>query len=430
MTEAVAALLLVALALNPSLALAALLAVADALPPSLVAAALLVVEDALHLNLALALHPDPDPPLARERSVIPLIVKTAVTEEETSLNQDLDLALLPSLLVPLNPLLDLLLNLPLVVREVLLEKIKLYVQETNLKPPKQYLHKNLFPSLLFVQHQKKTLKIKTRPFFSWTNVFQLLETTVKSKTSLDLHVFCTTDRLRCSYPFQSLKLIAKTTTAAGNNAIKSSPLATQDAVSAVESVLKRIDTSAIDFTVKRKASGIPSAGLGAYLHGSTQKKGSIVCFYPGTLYMPSEPILFVSISNQYILKCVDGIYVDGKPRGLSKRVYKSLFRRENWPGAIQISDWTWMNEDDTKLSNPLAIGQYANNSTSTHKANVCYQEIDLPTTFPHKLRRLVPNMYWDAYHNPLSGDMRVVALVALRDIRDGEELFSTYMDIV
>lgn len=90
-------------------------------------------------------------------------------------------------------------------------------------------------------------------------------------------------------------------------------------------------------------------GLGVYLHGSTQKKGSIVCFYPGTLYMPSEPILFVSIANQYILKCVDGIYVDGKPKGLSKRVYRSLYRRENWPGAIQISDWTWMSEDDGEL---------------------------------------------------------------------------------
>ncbi|KAL9544163.1 hypothetical protein PS6_008895 [Mucor atramentarius] len=173
-----------------------------------------------------------------------------------------------------------------------------------------------------------------------------------------------------------------------------------------------------------------SKGTGAYLYGSTQKKGSIVCFYPGTLYMPSEPILFVSIANQYILKCVDGIFVDGKPEGLSKRVYKSLYRRENWPGAIQISDWTWMSKEDSKLSNPLALGQYVNNGTSTHEANVCYQEIDLPATFPHKLRRLIPNMYWDAYQNPLSNQMRIVALVALRDIQDGEELFSTYMDVV
>lgn len=117
MKEAVVALLPVALALNPSLALVVLLAAADALLLSLAAVALLVVEDVLPLSLALALPPDLDLLHARERSVILLIVKIAAIEEETSLNQDPDLALLPSQLVPPNPLLDLLLNLPLVVRE-------------------------------------------------------------------------------------------------------------------------------------------------------------------------------------------------------------------------------------------------------------------------------------------------------------------------
>lgn len=61
---------------------------------------------------------------------------------------------------------------------------------------------------------------------------------------------------------------------------------------------------------------------------------------------------------------------------------------------------------------------------------VCYQEVDLPVTFPNHLRKYIPNMYWDTHINPLSNPMRVVALVALRDIQDGEELFSTYMDLV
>lgn len=116
--EAIVVLLLVALVPNPSLALVALLVVVDALLPHLVAVALLVVEDVLPLNLALVLLPDLDLLLVRERSVIPLIAKIAVIEEELNLNLDPDLALLPSLLVlPLNPLLDLLLNPPLVVRE-------------------------------------------------------------------------------------------------------------------------------------------------------------------------------------------------------------------------------------------------------------------------------------------------------------------------
>ncbi|CEP19361.1 hypothetical protein [Parasitella parasitica] len=199
-----------------------------------------------------------------------------------------------------------------------------------------------------------------------------------------------------SYPFQSLKLFAKTTAIAPVNHTFT-PLATKDAVPEVESVLTLIEKSALDFTVKRRTSRIPNAGTGVFLYGTTQ----------------------------------NGIYVDGKPKGLSKIIYKSLYKRENWPGAIQISDWTWMSDNDMELSNPLALGQYVNNGTTVHAANVCYQEIDLPVTFPHTLRRFIPNMYWNASLDPLSNQpMRLVALVALRDIQPGEELFSTYMDIV
>ena len=80
--------------------------------------------------------------------------------------------------------------------------------------------------------------------------------------------------------------------------------------------------------------------------GQDQKPGQVVCFYPGTIYMPAEPILFVSLANQYILKCVDGLYVDGKANGLSGQVYQSLYKRENWPGAVQISDMTWMKQKE------------------------------------------------------------------------------------
>lgn len=90
-------------------------------------------------------------------------------------------------------------------------------------------------------------------------------------------------------------------------------------------------------------------GYGVYLNGKSQKKGQILCFYPGTIYLPFDPIFFTSIANQYIIKCVDGLYVDGKSIGLSGKVYKSIYRRENWPGAIQISDWSWMNRDKEQL---------------------------------------------------------------------------------
>lgn len=61
---------------------------------------------------------------------------------------------------------------------------------------------------------------------------------------------------------------------------------------------------------------------------------------------------------------------------------------------------------------------------------VCYQEIDLPIQFPSELRKYIPNMYWNTIIDPMSYPMRVVALVTLGDVEPGEELFSTYMDLV
>ncbi|KAI7879555.1 uncharacterized protein EV154DRAFT_524483 [Mucor mucedo] len=236
--------------------------------------------------------------------------------------------------------------------------------------------------------------------------------------------------LKRLYPWQSLKLNWKMNKAQVSPTNVTSPLLPQVATAkAVQRLLTCIDKRSLNFTVIKRVSSIPHAGNGVYFQGQKQRKGTIICFYPGTIYMPAEPILFVSLGNQYILKCVDGLYVDGKPTGLSGKVYRSLYKRENWPGAIQISDWTWLNTDN--LANPLAVGQFVNNATVDYKANVCYQEIDLPIDFPHALRRLIPNMYWDTFQNPLTtSPMRVVALVAMDDIEDGDELFATYMDIV
>ncbi|KAI9469953.1 MAG: hypothetical protein EXX96DRAFT_588164 [Benjaminiella poitrasii] len=233
-----------------------------------------------------------------------------------------------------------------------------------------------------------------------------------------------------SYPFQALKLRVKSL---NYKQVVVSPIVNRVEkvdYQTVENTLKRINEAQLDFTVFKKTSSIPNAGLGVYLSGQDQRKGTIVSFYPGLIYMPYEPILLASIANQYILKCVDGVFVDGKPTGLSRRIYQSIYKRENWPGAIQISDETWLNDNTL---NPLAIGQYVNNgmSSAPFEPNVCYQEVDLPVQFPNHLRRYIPNMYWNTQTDPLSNHaMRVVVLVALRDIKVGEELFSTYMDIV
>jgi hypothetical protein len=156
---------------------------------------------------------------------------------------------------------------------------------------------------------------------------------------------------------QSLKLLTraifkdkKTTTAINNSHhLPDILLSKKKSTEAVQEVLQKVDDSRLDFSLHRDISRISNAGLGVYLNGATQKPGSIVSFYPGSVYLPSDPIFFASLSNEYILKCYDGICVDGKSTGLSGRIYQSIYNRENWPGAIQISDNTWTSTQDKAL---------------------------------------------------------------------------------
>ena len=48
----------------------------------------------------------------------------------------------------------------------------------------------------------------------------------------------------------------------------------------------------------------------------------ISCSLPGTIYWPYEPILFQSIGNPFIFRCIDGILIDGNDKGLSKIIYR------------------------------------------------------------------------------------------------------------
>lgn len=89
-----------------------------------------------------------------------------------------------------------------------------------------------------------------------------------------------------------------------------------------------------------------------------------------------------------------------------------------------MSDSTWLTSE---IQNPLAIGQYVNNCSNDRPANVCYQEFDVPAVFPIELKQYLPNI---AYSNDKQSTLRCVILVALRDIKQGEELFSNYYTIV
>ncbi|XP_028328936.1 SET domain-containing protein 9 isoform X2 [Gouania willdenowi] len=160
----------------------------------------------------------------------------------------------------------------------------------------------------------------------------------------------------------------------------------------------------LGFNIHRRPSSVPGAGT-------------------GTIYQPYEPILLQSIRNPFVFRCIDGILVDGNDRGISRMVFRSCSGRDRL-GPLTMSDTSWLT--DSPL-NPLAVGQYVNNCSRHTPANVCYQEFDVPGRFPLELHRYLPNVN---YSQHTRGPLRCVVLVALRDIKAGEELFSNYYTIV
>ncbi|KAM7147324.1 SET domain-containing protein 9 isoform 3-T3 [Molossus nigricans] len=179
----------------------------------------------------------------------------------------------------------------------------------------------------------------------------------------------------------------------------------------------------LGFSIARATSSLISAGRGVFITKGVVPKGAVVSMYPGTVYQKHEPVFFQSIGNPFIFRCLDGVLIDGNDRGISRVVYRSCTGRDRL-GPVKMCDSTWLTAE---IQNPLAVGQYVNNCSSDRPANVCYQELDVPTAFPVELRQYLPNIAYSYQgHSPL----RCVVLVALRDVRQGEELLSNYYTVV
>ncbi|XP_069820969.1 SET domain-containing protein 9 isoform X2 [Dendropsophus ebraccatus] len=179
----------------------------------------------------------------------------------------------------------------------------------------------------------------------------------------------------------------------------------------------------LGFSIDRRPSSLDAAGTGVFVSKGIVPKGALVSMYPGTVYQNFEPIFFQSIGNPFIFRCLDGILIDGNDKGISKSVYRSCSRRDQL-GPLKMCDCTWLT---SAPRNPLAVGQYVNNCSNERAANVCYQEFDVPLTFPVELRQYLPNI---CYSHDVEGPLRCVVLVALRDVHCGEELFSNYFTLV
>jgi len=44
----------------------------------------------------------------------------------------------------------------------------------------------------------------------------------------------------------------------------------------------------------------------------------------GVVYKPAEPLLLQSIGNTFLLRCTDGLHIDGNDRRISAAIYRSV----------------------------------------------------------------------------------------------------------
>ena len=78
--------------------------------------------------------------------------------------------------------------------------------------------------------------------------------------------------------------------------------------------------------------------------------------------------------------------------------------------------------------NPLNVGQIVNNAPNEKAVNVNYHELNLDLeAFDPNLRVFLPNVHFKSTNQRY---LRIVPLVAIRDIEAGEELYSSYFSIV
>ncbi|KAK6188217.1 hypothetical protein SNE40_004446 [Patella caerulea] len=212
----------------------------------------------------------------------------------------------------------------------------------------------------------------------------------------------------------------------GHNGQDSSRLYTDKSRISLRNVSVMSDVAG--FTIGRKVSGLAHGGTGVFVTSGTVPVHTVVAMYPGTLYYNYEPILLQSINNPFIFRCLDGLLIDGNDQGISKYLYRSCSNRDR-VGPYLMCDRSWLSAHP---NNPLAIGQYVNNQSKRHSANVAYQEIIVPKDFPFSLKKYIPNLYYSAsIDNPEEIRLtRLVVLVSTRTIECGEELFSTYFTVV
>jgi hypothetical protein len=203
----------------------------------------------------------------------------------------------------------------------------------------------------------------------------------------------------------------------------------------------------LGWRVNIQPSLIPYAGRGLFLSQDSAisgiPAGTLIGLYPGTVYMPWDPIFFQSLGNSYIIRLSDGSFIDGKSKGISRWIYRSLYHKYRAEKYYESCDLSWQD-----YKNPFALGQIVNNSCPGFPANVTYYEIPMSANLcsidlskytrfrSSDLLRILPNTRYSIpdYEEPMPSiaaySMRMVGIVTLRAIYPQEELYSTYMSSI
>ncbi len=116
-------------------------------------------------------------------------------------------------------------------------------------------------------------------------------------------------------------------------------------------------------------------------------------------------------------------------------MYTSAHARDRVDGAYPLCDLSWIADGSKKAPVcPLNVGHIVNNAScevGQGSANVTYHEIDVwldgSDSFDPRLRLFLPNAH---YAGGETRRLRLVPLIALKNIEEGEELLSSYFSMV
>ncbi|KAI8828411.1 hypothetical protein BJ741DRAFT_626248 [Chytriomyces cf. hyalinus JEL632] len=151
---------------------------------------------------------------------------------------------------------------------------------------------------------------------------------------------------------------------------------------------------------------IKNAGFGVFVRPLATstfphiiKQGTVMALYPGVVFFPS-------ISNHYVLQRMDSSMIDGKHSGLSKYMFKSIWKRITYD-----RNWLHLRKQGDCMS--WSVGQLINNAlNSATDANVVYNEFTLGLSFPAEHRAFIPNVPYA----PEEADIHGIALVTTQDL--------------